>query len=249
VHYRKVVEGVGPVDTDDIRKGYEYDKGNYVLLEDAELDAVQLETRKTLDLVQFVAEDEIPPLYFDAPYFLSPADELAEDAFRVVRDALRRAHKLGLGQLALRGKEYLVAVRPCGRGLLLETLRYGDELRRADPYFSDVSSRAADADLLKVATALIDKKTAPFDPAAFKDHYQAALRELIDRKLKIKGRRVSAPEEPERRETGNVIDLMSALKKSLEGGDGKARRKPPARAAGKPRAKAPAKAASRRKAG
>src|SRR5436190_15905577 len=107
VHYQKVVDGIGPVDADDIKKGYQYEKGEYVLLEDEELDAVKLETKKTLDLVQFVDEGEIPPLYYDAPYFLAPADDLAEDAFRVVRDAMRKAGKVGLGQLALRGKEYL----------------------------------------------------------------------------------------------------------------------------------------------
>ena len=101
IHYQKVVDGVGPVDADDIKKGYEYEKGEYVLLEDEELDAVKLETKKTLDLVQFVDEAEIPPLYYDSPYFVAPADDLAEDAFRVVRDALRKSKKVGLGQLAL----------------------------------------------------------------------------------------------------------------------------------------------------
>src|SRR5690606_41601356 len=95
---------------DDMRKGYEYGNVDYVLLEDDELDAVKLEARKTLELVQFVEEDEIPALYYDTPYFVAPADELAEDAFRVVRDALRKAKKVGLGQLALRGKEYLVSI-------------------------------------------------------------------------------------------------------------------------------------------
>src|SRR5690349_16105959 len=119
VHYQKVVEGVGPVPAEEIKKGYEYEKGEYVLLEDDELDAVKLETKKTLELSQFVEESEIPALYYDSPYFLAPADELAEDAFRVVRDALKQSHKVGLGQLALRGKEYLVAVKPQGKGMLL----------------------------------------------------------------------------------------------------------------------------------
>ena len=127
IHYQKVADGVGPVDADDIKKGFEYKKGEYVLLEDDELEAVRLETRKTLDLIQFVDEAEIPPLYYDTAYFVAPADDLAEDAFRVVRDALRRAKKVGLGQLALRGKEYLVAIKPCGKGLLLETLHYKTE--------------------------------------------------------------------------------------------------------------------------
>ncbi|WP_417309394.1 Ku protein [Devosia sp.] len=223
VHYEKVAEGVGPVDKDDIKKGYEYEKGEYVLLEDEELDAIKLETRKTLELVQFVEECEIPPLYFDSPYFISPADDLAEDAFCVIRDALRATKRVGLGQLALRGKEYLVCVKPSGKGLLLETLHYDTELREPGPYFSDISTKAPDAELVDVATALIEKKTAEFDPAKFKDHYQVALKELLAEKLKSKKQRVSIDEDDKPRETtgGNVVDLMAALKKSLEGSDAK----------------------------
>ena len=246
VRYQKVVEGIGPVDPDEIKKGYQYEKGEYVLLEDEELDAVKLETRKTLNLVQFVDEAEIPPLYYDSPYFLAPADELAEDAFRVVRDALRKTRKVGLGQLALRGKEYLVAIKPCGKGMLLETLHYEEEIKKADSFFSDIPAKSADDDLLEVATALIDKKTDKFDPKIFKDHYQAALRELIQRKLKSKGRKIEVEEEPRAKQTGNVIDLMAALKKSLESG-GKTADKPPAKSvsrkssAKKAAKKAPAK--------
>jgi DNA end-binding protein Ku len=219
VRYEKVVDGIGPIDTDDIMKGFEYEKGDYVLLTEEEIDAVRLETKKTLELTQFVGACEIDPLYYDKPYYMTPADELAQDAFIVIRDALRRSEKVGLGQLTLRGKENLVAIRPAGKGLLLETLHYEDELRKADPYFSDIPGKKADADLLDVATALIDKKTGPFDAAAFKDHYQAALRELIARKLKSKGKRVSTKDEPEERPSAgsNVVDLMAALKSSLEG--------------------------------
>ena len=241
IHYQKVVDGVGPVSPDEIKKGYEYEKGEYVLLEDDELDAVKLETKKTLDLVQFVDDGEIPPLYYDAAYYIAPADELAEDAFRVVRDAMRKAKKVGLGQLALRGKEYLVAIRPCGKGMLLETLHYEDEIKKSDSFFSEIPAKSADEDLLAVATALIDKKTDRFDPKIFKDHYQAALRELIARKLKAKGRKIEVAEEKPRKETGNVIDLMAALKKSLEGGSGTTAAKAPAK-------KAPAKKAAAHKA-
>ena len=140
VHYEKVVDGIGKVDKSDIKKGYQYEKGEYVILEDDELDAVKLETKKTLELVQFVDEGEIPPLYFDTPYFLAPADELAEDAFRVIRDALRQSSRLGLGQLAMRGQEYLVAIRPCGKGMLLETLHYADEVKKSDSFFKEIPS-------------------------------------------------------------------------------------------------------------
>lgn len=247
INYEKVVAGVGPVDKDEIMKGFEYEKGDYVLLTDKEIDAVKLETRKTLELTQFVGACEIDPIYFDKPYYMVPADDLAEDAFVVIRDALRKSNKVGLGQLALRGKEYLVAIKPSGKGILLETLHYEEELRKADPYFTEIPTKTADADLLEVATALIDKKTAKFDAGVFKDHYQAALRELIGRKLKSKGKTVSTRDEPaESRPSGsNVVDLMAALKSSLEGGKAESAKAP----AKKPAAKKPAaKAAARKKA-
>ena len=237
IHYEKVVAGVGPVDKDEIMKGFEYEKGDYVLLSNEEIDAVKLDTRKTLELTQFVGACEIDPIYFDKPYFIVPADDLAEDAFRVIRDALRASEKVGLGQLALRGKEYLVAIKPTGTGLLLETLHYEEELRKADPYFAEISAKKADAELLEVATALIEKKTAPFDAGVFKDHYQAALRELIATKLKSKSKKVSTKGEPaEAAPSGsNVVDLMAALKSSLEGSSG-GKKKTPAKSA--PRKKA-----------
>lgn len=222
VHYDKVVEGVGPVETDEIVKGYEYESGKYVLLEPEEIDAVKLETKKTLELVQFVDACEISPIYYDKPYYLVPADDLAEDAYRVVRDALRSAGKVGLGQLTLRGREYIAAIKPCGDGLLLETLHYADELRKADPMFSGLSGKKADKELLEVATALIDRKTAPFDATTFKDNFSTALKELVQRKLKGKKTKIEVDEEEDKGKRGdNVVDLMSALKKSLEDGGGK----------------------------
>lgn len=218
VHYDKVVEGIGPIDTDDIVKGYEYESGKYVLLDPKEVHAIKLETKRTLELVQFVDADEISPIYFDKPYYLVPSDELAEDAYQVVRDALRSSGKIGLGQMTLRGREYLAAVKPCGNGLLLETLHYADELRKADPLFSGIPKKTADKDLLEVATALIERKTAPFDATAFKDNYSAALKQLVDKKMKGKKGKISVGDEEDRPAPGkgNVIDLMSALKKSLE---------------------------------
>ena len=222
VHYDKVVEGIGPVEMDEIVKGYEYEDGKYVLLEPAEIDAVKLETKKTLELVQFVDASEISPIYFDKPYYLVPADDLAEEAYRVVRDALRKSSKVGLGQLTLRGREYIAAIKPCGDGLLLETLHYADELRKADPMFSGLSGKTSDKDLLDVATALIDKKTAPFDATSFKDNYSTALKALVQRKLKGKKAKIEVEEEDDKSKRGdNVVDLMSALKKSLEGGNAK----------------------------
>ena len=219
IRYEKVVPGIGPVDTAEIMKGYETPGGDIVLIDPDEIDAIKLETKKTLELVQFVGACEISPLWYDRPYYIVPTDDLAEDAYRVVRDALRRAAKVGLGQLTMRGREYLCAIRPCGDGLLLETLHYADEVRSADPLFSDIQDDAPDEDLLGVATQLIDRKTAPFDADAFKDHYDIALRELLERKTKAKGtRRVARDEAGESKPSGeNVIDLMDALKKSLAG--------------------------------
>ena len=219
INYQKVVAGVGPVDKDEIMKGFEFEKGDYVLLSDAELNAVKLDTRKTLELTQFVGACEIDPIYYDKPYFVVPSDDLAEDAFRVIRDALRATEKVGLGQLTLRGKEYLVALKPTGTGLLLETLHYEDEIRKSDSFFSGISSKKAEPELLEMATALIVKKTARFDAKVFKDHYQSALRELISRKLHSKGKRVATPEAEPEPSSGrsNVLDLMAVLKKSLDG--------------------------------
>ncbi|MAM62979.1 Ku protein [Maritimibacter sp. UBA3975] len=229
VHYQKTVQGVGPVESDEIVKGYETDDGDYILLEPDEIDAIKLETKKTLELVQFVETSEIAPIWFDRPYYVVPSDELAEDAYRVVRDALRQTRKAGLGQLTMRGKEYLCAIRPCGDGLLMETLHYEKDIRNADPLFSSIADDATDDELLDVATQLIDKKTAPFDASAFEDHYAAALRDLIDRKMKSKKTpRAKRPDDDGRGEGENVVDLMDALKKSLKqskGGKSGGRRK------------------------
>jgi DNA end-binding protein Ku len=224
VRYEKVVPGVGPVEKEDIMKGYELEKDNFVLLDPEEIEAVKLESKKTFELIQFVDACEIPPLYFDKPYYLVPADELAEDAYRVIREALRASGKVGLGQITLRGKEYIAAVKPCNDGLLLETLHYEDEIREAEPLFAKISDEEVQEDLLDVATTLIEKKTSKFDISRFNDNYTVAMRELIEEKTRSKTtRKVSTYAEEDRPVTGdNVIDLMAALKRSLEktsGGD------------------------------
>ena len=217
IKYEKTAAGVGPVDKDDIISGYEISKGNYVLLEDREIEAVKIESKKTLELVQFVGADEIDPLYFEKPYYVAPADDLAEEAFVVLREALRQAGKIGLGQLSIRGSEKLVALKPCGKGLLLETLRYADEVRKGQSFFTDVTSEQPRADLLDLAATLIKQRNAPFDPAEFHDRYADALRKLIDRKAKSESKSaiLEDTEDPEPRSGSNVIDLMAALKKSV----------------------------------
>lgn len=224
ISYDKVVSGIGPVDRDEIVKGYEISKGNYVLLDNEEIEAVKIESKRTLELVQFVDAGEIDPLYFEKPYYVAPRDELAEEAFIVLREALRAANKVGLGQLSVRGAEKLVAVKPCGKGLLLETLRYADEVRKGQSFFGEIGDDEPDEDLLDLATSLIDKKTAPFDASEFEDRYAQALRKLIDTKAKAKdGKRIVEDAEEPAATGGNVIDLMAALKKSVaaEKGTGK----------------------------
>lgn len=234
VRYEKSVPGIGPVKAEDILKGYELENDEYLLLEKDEVDAIKLETKKTLELVQFVGLTEIPPLYYDRPYYVVPTDDLAEDAYRVVRDALRQANKVGLGQLTMRGREHLCALRPCGDGILLETLHYADEIKEADPLFSQIEDDPADADLLEVATQLIDRKTGKFDAAAFTDHYDAALRDLIDQKRKSKKTPRARAGDDDAPSAENVVDLMSALKESLkkDGAKKVSAKKPKPRAAG-----------------
>jgi DNA end-binding protein Ku len=216
IHYEKVVTGVGPVDPEEILKGYELSKGNYVLLEQDEIEAVKIESRKTLDLVQFVEADAIDVLYYEKPYFVVPADDLAEEAYSVLRDALRQTKKVGLGQLSVRGREQLVSLKPCGRGLVLEVLRYADEVTKAQTYFRGLPDDKADDDMLDLAVSIIDKRTAAFKPEEFRDRYVDALHRLIEKKKKAKGKRIieEVDDEPSGRKGGNVIDLMAALKKS-----------------------------------
>jgi len=224
VRYQKSVPGIGPVDTSDILKGYEIGDDEYLLLDPEEVDAIRLETKKTLELVQFVDACEIAPLFYDKPYYVVPTDDLAEDAYRVIRDALRKSGKVGLGQLTMRGREYLCAVRPCGDGLLLETLHYADEIRQADPLFSSIEDETADEDLLSVAEELIERKAKPFDPEAFEDSYAAALRDLIERKRKSGKTPRAKTGGEEAPSAENVVDLMSALKESLKKDTGGAKK-------------------------
>ncbi|MBA2918947.1 Ku protein [Sphingomonas sp. MAH-20] len=236
IKYEKVAPGVGAVDPEDIRKGFEYEKGHYVLLDESEIDAVKLESKKTLELTQFVDAHEIDVLYFEKPYYVVPADDLAEEAFIVLREALKRTKKVGLGQLTLRGREYIISLKPCGRGIVLETLRYSDEVNKAQGYFRDIADTKPDEELLDLAETLIAKKSAPFKPDQFHDRYVDALKALVQKKLKAKGGKVAPePEEEAPKRGGNVVDLMAALKKSLE---------KPGEPARKPAAKAPAKKAA-----
>lgn len=219
ISYEKVVPGIGPVDRDEIIRGYEISKGSYVLLEDEEIEAVKIESKRTLELVQFVDACEIDPLYFEKPYYVAPQDELAEEAFIVLREALRKSKKVALGQLSVRGREKLVAIKPCGKGLLLETLRYADEVRAGQSFFDAIDEAKPKKELLDLANTLIEQKSAPFDASEFEDRYSETLKKLIDKKAKSKSKKavIEDVDDPDVSSGSNVIDLMAALKKSVEG--------------------------------
>ncbi|MFO1166876.1 MAG: Ku protein [Rhodoblastus sp.] len=221
IRYIKSVAGKGDtpkaVAKEDIVMGYEVEPGNYVLMESDELDAVKLETRHTIELTQFVDMCEIDPLYFERPYYILPDGDVAEEGYVVIRDALKASKKAAVGQLTLRGRENLVALYPGGDGLVLDTLRYEEELKDADQVFSDLGKTKSRADMLKMAEELIKSRAGSFDPGQFKNHYAEALRDLVKQKLASGG---SIPVEDEKEPGGGkVIDFMEALKRSLKGGD------------------------------
>ncbi|MBI1359279.1 MAG: Ku protein [Alphaproteobacteria bacterium] len=236
IRYEKVAPGVGPVKMSDIVKGFEVSRGEYVTLTPKELDEIKLESKRTIDLVQFVDHCEIDPRYFEKPYYVTPTnDDVAAEGFAVIREALRSAKKVGLGQMATRGKDQICAVKACGDGILLETLRYEKEVRDSDRIFSHIDDVRIDKEMLGLASELIKRKTAPFKPEKFHSHYAAALRELIDEKRK-KGKISAASDEELESGQSNVVDLMEALRKSVKGG---AKGKTPAR-------RAPARKTARR---
>jgi DNA end-binding protein Ku len=214
IRYEKVAPGIGPVEAKNIVKGFEVSKGNYVLITDDDLAKVKIEARHTIDLIQFVDQGEIDPIYFEKPYYVVPDGKLAQEAYTVLRDALRGARKMGIGQFVMRGREYVAALKPCGRGLLLETLRFSDEVRRAAPFFADIGEDKPDPELLELAQDLINRKTKTFDAGKFHDHYTESLRRLIDAKAK-NITQVDEGSEDDAGERGNVIDLVAALRQSV----------------------------------
>jgi DNA end-binding protein Ku len=238
VNYEKVVQGIGKIENSDIAKGYEVDSDTYVLLEPEEIDAIKLDSKRTIDLVQFVDAKDIDYRYFERPYYVAPADEMAAEGYVVIRDALRKSGKVGLAQITIAGREWLVAVAPLEDGLVMEMLRYANELRDTSDYFGEVPKVKPDKEMIELATQLIEKKSAPFNPDKFQDHYATALRELVQEKLK--GHKIIAPHEDARPQGSNVVDLMEALKRSI--GQSTGAKAQPAAAKAKP-AKKPKKRA------
>lgn len=211
VRHQNVVDGE-PVEREDIVKGYEVEKGEYVIVEPEEIKDLKIPSKQTLEIVEFVPADSIDAIYFESPYFVAPDGKGAEDAFVIIREALRKSGMAGIGQLAIGGRERLCAIRPCGSGMLLETLRYEEEIRETDPYFDSIETDSIDKEQLSLALELIKRKTSTFKPEKFHDHYREALQELIDSKLENRKPREVVEEQP----TGKVINLMDALRKSLK---------------------------------
>lgn len=243
VSYEKVVPGVGKIENSDIVKGYEVDSDTYITLEPEEVDAVKLDSKKTIDIAQFVDVAEIDWRYFERPYYIVPADEIAGEGYAVIREAMRKTGKAGVAQVTIGGREWLVAIAPLGDGLVMVMLRYAEELRDAGDYFDVIPKTKPDKEMVDLAAELIGRKTAAFDASKFEDHYATALKALIQDKLK--GRRIVAYSEEERPKGANVVDLMEALRKSVGGGGGG--KKPAAKAAARePKRRAKPKPSGRR---
>jgi DNA end-binding protein Ku len=241
INYTKTVKGLGPVDAADIVKAYEVDENTYVTLEPEELEAIKLESKKTLDLQQFVDPHQIDPRYFERSYYVVPVDEHAIEGYLVIRDALKESGKMGVGQVTMSGREYLVAVGPLGHGIAMHIMRYADEIRSTAQYFADLPDQKLEPEMVALASELIDRKAATFRPDQYKNRYATALQELV--KEKAKGHQIVAAKED--RPTGtNVVDLMDALRRSVK--VEKPAEKPAAKAA---QAKGGDKSAPRKKAG
>ena len=234
IRYVKVDAGSGEeVGQDEIVKGYQVARGEYIELTPEELEAVAIESRRTIDIDAFVPRDEI----------IAPDGEVGEQAFAVIRETIRRQGMVALARVVLTTREHVIALEPRGKGLLGVTLRYPYEVRAQSEYFDDIAEEKIPKDMLDLASHIVAGKASHFDPSKFEDHYEDALRELIRRKQS--GKPIErAPE----REPARVINLMDALRRSVEVGKGAPRQRR-ARAAPQPRRAAPARSHRRRKAG
>ena len=250
VRYQKTAGsevGAPTLAQDDIVKGYEYTKGQYVIIEPEELENLRVPSKHTIEVSQFINMDELSPEYVEKPYFVMPQNELQTEAFTVVREALAKTGKAAIGKVAFQGRENIIAVAPAGRGMMAYTLRYENELRNANDYFRDIKDTAINDDSLEMAETLIARKTAKFDITKFQDGYEAAVKELVE--AKIKNLPIPTEEAP-KPQMGKVINLMDALRKSIgDSASATSSKKPPVKATpgrGIAEVKAPAKS-SRRK--
>lgn len=243
VHNQVVDADTGKEVPDEDRvKGYKSTGGRYVLLEDEEIDRVALESTHTIDIEAFVARDEVDTIYLGESYFIAPIDKVGVEAFSVIRTAMEKEDLVGLARVVLYRRERLLMLSPRGRGLLATSLRFVNEVRDAEDYFGDLPKAKVDADMLDLATHILSRKKTTFDPSKFADRYETALAALI--KAKRAGKALPEPEEPP---PSNVVNLMDALRRSVQSekqGTRVAKRSQPRRAATPKRS-----TARRRKAG
>jgi DNA end-binding protein Ku len=224
-----------PVESDSQIKGYEVAKGEFIQIEDDELKAVQLESNHTIDIERFVPRADVDELYLDSPYYLAPTDRVGEEAFAVIRDAMRTKKMVGIARVVLFRRERIVMLEPRDKGIVATSLHYANEVHAASGYFDEIPDTELPKQMLELATHIIDKMTGKFKPEEFEDRYESALIELI--RSKQKG--MPLKPQPTHRQT-NVINLMDALKRSVEGAGakGETERTPAKKSAEKPAGKA-----------
>lgn len=227
-----------PLSDGDEIKGYELDGGDFVHIEEDEIEAVQVESSHTMSLDGFVDKASIQQIYLDTPYYVAPADKVSEEAFAVIRDAMAGKKMAGLARIVLYSRERPVVIEPLGKGMVLTTLRYDNTVRQPDSVFGEIKAVKTDQEMTELAELIIDKKKAKFDPSKFDDKYEDALLELIRaRKAGHKAPKAKAAPKP-----SNVVNLFDALKKSLSSSDSgspkSAKTKPAAKRA-RPKAAAP----------
>ena len=211
-------EAAAPVEKDQIVKGYEYRKGEYVTIEPGELEHLRVPSKHTMEVTQFVDEDELDPEFYEKPYFVVPENDSQAEAFATVRKALIDTKKVALSKIAFGGREHVVAIKAAGLGenggMMAYTMRYAAELRDPAEYFREIKKMAVDEDSLSLAKELIKRKSAKFDPSKFVDGYEAALRELVEAKVQ----HAPIPQDEEvKPKRGQVVNLMDALRKSVSG--------------------------------
>lgn len=196
----------------DLVKGYEFKKDTYLILTEDDFDAARIDSSSTLTIDKFVAGDAIDPIHYDSAYYLAPDGDAGQDVYVVLRDAIARTGRVALSRVVIARRERAVAIRPAGRGLVVHTLLEAADLNDPDEVFAGVPEAKPDAEMVKLATQLIDRQTGRYDPADMVDRYEARLREVIEAKLRGQG---IEPEAEQEADTGNVVDLMAALKRSL----------------------------------
>jgi DNA end-binding protein Ku len=225
IKYQKVdAESGDEVEPADIIKGYQVGKGKYLQIEPEELEAIAIESKRTIDIDEFVPRKEIDELYFNNPYYIVPDGEVGQQAFAVIREAIRQEGMVAIGKVVFTSREHIIALEARGNGMMGVTLRYPYEVRKEQEYFDDIPDEKVPKDMLDLAKHIVDTKKAKFEPERFEDQYEDALKELL--KKKQSGQKIEVPRE---REPSKVVNLMDALRRSVETERAGDRRKPSSR--------------------